>query len=70
MAHHQKKLETARKSMAQAKKAYDAHMEDIAELERELAEVDKKRQDYEDTIAGESQQQGKNYENITFQHLI
>jgi hypothetical protein len=45
--------------MVQAKKAYDAHMEDIAELERELAEVDKKRQDYEDTIAGESQQQGR-----------
>ncbi|XP_065335531.1 structural maintenance of chromosomes protein 1A-like isoform X2 [Cloeon dipterum] len=59
VAHHQKKLETAKNLMAQSKKAYDAHMEDIAELERELAEVEKKRMDYEETIAGESQQQGK-----------
>lgn len=59
MAHIQKKLDSARKSLAQAKKADAAHEQDIRELEDELAEVDRKRKEYEDMVAGESQSQGK-----------
>ncbi|XP_069688454.1 structural maintenance of chromosomes protein 1A [Periplaneta americana] len=59
VAHIQKKLDSARKSLAQAKKADAAHEQDIRELEDELAEVDRKRKEYEDMVAGESQSQGK-----------
>ncbi|CAG0917778.1 unnamed protein product [Notodromas monacha] len=57
--HLEKKLESAKKSLSQAKKAHSAHMDDINELERELKEVDDKRNDYESLIAGESQSKGR-----------
>lgn len=59
VAHIQKKLESARKSLAQAKKADAAHEQDIRELEAELAEVEGKKKEYEDMVAGESQSQGR-----------
>ncbi|XP_046405927.1 structural maintenance of chromosomes protein 1A [Ischnura elegans] len=59
VTHMQKKLESARKSLAQAKKAHAAHMEDIKELETELAGVEGKRMEYEEMVAGESQSQGR-----------
>lgn len=59
MAHIQKKLESARKSLAQAKKADAAHEQDIRELEDELAEVEARKREYEDMVAGESQSQGR-----------
>ena len=59
VAHIQKKLDSAKKSLAQALKANAAHSEDIQELEKELEEVDKRRQEYEDEIAGESSSQGR-----------
>ncbi|KAG8231458.1 hypothetical protein J437_LFUL000175 [Ladona fulva] len=59
VTHMQKKLESARKSLAQAKKAHAAHMEDIKELENELAGVEGKRMEYEEMVAGESQSQGR-----------
>ncbi|PSN35220.1 Structural maintenance of chromosomes protein 1A [Blattella germanica] len=59
VAHIQKKLDSAKKSLTQAKKADAAHEQDIRELEDELAEVDRKRKEYEDMVAGESQSQGK-----------
>lgn len=55
----QKKLESAKKSLTQAKKAHSAHMDDIHELEKELEEVEKKRMEYEEVVAGESQSQGR-----------
>ena len=57
--HLEKKLESAKKSLGQAKKAHDAHMDDIHELERELKEVEEKRDEYENQIAGESQSKGR-----------
>lgn len=59
VAHIQKKLNTAKKSLAEAKQANDAHERDIAELQAELEEVDGRRQEYEDMVAGESQSQGR-----------
>nr|CAD7567860.1 unnamed protein product [Timema californicum] len=59
VSHIQKKLESARKSLTQAKKADAAHEQDIRELEDELAEVDAKKREYEDMVAGESQSKGR-----------
>nr|CAD7452147.1 unnamed protein product [Timema tahoe] len=59
VSHIQKKLESARKSLTQAKKAEAAHEQDIRELEDELAEVDAKKREYEDMVAGESQSKGR-----------
>ena len=59
VTHMQKKLEAAQKSLTQAKKANDAHGEDIAVLEKELAEVDKRREEYEESLQSESQSQGR-----------
>jgi structural maintenance of chromosome 1 len=55
----QKKLEAAQKSLQQARKANAAHAEDIAQLERELAEVDKRREEYEESLQSESHSQGR-----------
>lgn len=57
--HMQKKLEAAHKSLAQAKKANDAHAEDIAVLEKERDEVDRRREEYEESLQSESQSQGR-----------
>lgn len=46
----QKKLEAAQKSLAQAKKAKEAHAEDIAHLEKELAEVEKRREEFQSSF--------------------
>lgn len=59
MAHIQKKLNTAKKSLAEVRLANEAHERDIQELQNELAEVEAKRQEYEDLVAGESQSQGR-----------
>lgn len=45
--------------MAEAKQANEAHERDIQELQTELEEVDARRQEYEDLVAGESQSQGR-----------
>jgi len=62
VAHIQKKLNTAKKSLAEAKQANEAHERDIQELQTELEEVDARRQEYEDLVAGESQSQGRDVE--------
>ena len=54
----QKKVDSARKSLAQAFKAYNAHMDDIRELENELQEVEKKRVEFEDQVNADSASQG------------
>lgn len=59
VSHMQKKLEGAIKTLEQARKAHEAHMLDIKKLEDELAAVEKKKEEYETQIAGESQSQGR-----------
>lgn len=59
VAHIQKKLNTAKKSLTEVRLANEAHERDIQELQNELAEVEAKRQEYEDLVAGESQSQGR-----------
>lgn len=39
--------------------ANDAHKKDIDELEAELKEVEQRRQEYEEKVAGESHSQGR-----------
>uniref|UniRef100_T1IVB8 Structural maintenance of chromosomes protein n=1 Tax=Strigamia maritima TaxID=126957 RepID=T1IVB8_STRMM len=56
--HIQKKLESAKKSLKAAKKADELHMQEIKELEKELAEVEARRNEFEEAVAGESQSQG------------
>lgn len=55
----QKKLDGAIKTLEQARKANEAHNNDIRKLEEELAEVEHSKEEYEATIAGESQSQGR-----------
>ena len=55
----QKKLDSAIKTLEQARKANEAHMEDIHKLEQDLAKVEQEKEEYESTIAGESQSQGR-----------
>lgn len=55
----QKKLDGATKTLEQARKAHEAHMNDIKKLEDELAEVEQSKADYENQIVGESQSQGR-----------
>lgn len=59
VSHMQKKLDGAIKTLEQARKAHDAHMNDIHKLEEELAEVERNKEEYETQIAGESQSQGR-----------
>lgn len=60
VAHIQKKLNSAKKSLDEVRRADEAHKKDIEELEQELAEVEAQRKEYEDMLAGESQSQGRN----------
>lgn len=59
VTHMQKKLEAAQKSLTQARKANDAHAEDIAQLEKELVEIEKSREEYETSLQSESQSHGR-----------
>ncbi|KAK9504798.1 hypothetical protein O3M35_008983 [Rhynocoris fuscipes] len=58
-AHLQKKLNTAKKSLAEVKQAAEAHAEDTRLLEEELAEVNRKREEYEANEKDASQSQGR-----------
>ncbi|KAK3102279.1 hypothetical protein FSP39_010179 [Pinctada imbricata] len=58
-AHMIKKLDAGKKSLKQAKKTHDNHEQEIRQLEQELAEVDRKRQEFEERIEEESQSQGR-----------
>lgn len=55
----QKKVESARKSLAQARIADEAHKKDIHELQEELRQVEEAKAAYEASIAGQSQLQGR-----------
>ncbi|XP_029158275.1 structural maintenance of chromosomes protein 1A [Nylanderia fulva] len=59
VAHMQKKMESARKSLAQARIADEAHKKDIHELQEELRQVEEAKAAYEASIAGQSQLQGR-----------
>ncbi|XP_044742262.1 structural maintenance of chromosomes protein 1A [Chrysoperla carnea] len=59
VSHIQKKLEGAQKTLEKARKANDAHLNDIRKLEEELAKVEAEQAEYEATIAGESESQGR-----------
>ncbi|KAM0728643.1 Structural maintenance of chromosomes protein 1A [Formica fusca] len=59
VAHMQKKVESARKSLAQARIADEAHKKDIHELQEELRQVEEAKAAYEASIAGQSQLQGR-----------
>jgi len=54
-AHMIKKVETAKKSLKQAKKAEEAHQSDIQELESELRKVERKKQEFEDQVKEDTQ---------------
>ena len=58
-AHMIKKVETAKKSLKQAKKAEEAHQSDIQELESELRMVERKKAEFEEQAKEDSQASGK-----------
>merc|ERR1719225_1218785 len=55
--HLNKKVEQAKKSLKQAEKAYKS---DVEELETELRAAERRRDEYEEMTASESQEQGRN----------
>merc|ERR1712123_287386 len=57
-AHMVKKVETAKKSLKQAKKAEEAHQSDIQELESELRMIERKKEEFEEQAKEESQTSG------------
>lgn len=59
VSHMNKKLDSANVNLDKARKAYDDHLNDIKNLEDELAKIEKTRTDYENSIMGESQSQGR-----------
>lgn len=59
VAHMQKKLDTSKKSLAQAKVADEAHKRDINELLEELRQVEDAKATWEASIAAQSQSQGR-----------
>lgn len=59
VSHMQKKLDGAIKTLEQARKAHEAHMNDIKKLDDELKEVEEAAKAYQLQIAGESQSQGR-----------
>ncbi|CAB0028922.1 unnamed protein product [Trichogramma brassicae] len=59
VAHMQKKLESAKKSLQQARVADDAHKKDINELLEELRQIEEAKATYEASIAAQSQSQGR-----------
>ncbi|CAH1783210.1 unnamed protein product [Owenia fusiformis] len=61
-SHMLKKLETAKKSLNNAKKAHESHAQEIKELEGELDDVERKRVEFEEQIEQESQSQGRDLE--------
>ncbi|XP_053671358.1 structural maintenance of chromosomes protein 1A [Anopheles nili] len=60
VAHTQKKLDSALKTLEQARRADEAHQADIQKLEDELHEVEKKRAVFEKEVDGESKKRGSN----------
>ena len=59
-AHMQKKVDNARKSLSQANKALRSHVGEVQELESELRAVERRKDEYEQMTADESQSQGRN----------
>merc|ERR1719232_2177244 len=57
-AHMIKKVEVAKKSLKQAKKAEEAHQSDIQELESELRNVERRKEDFEEQAKEDSQASG------------
>lgn len=60
VSHSEKKLNTAKKSLEQARKADEAHQADIAKLEEEILAIQKAKKEFEQKIANESQRRGTN----------
>lgn len=59
VAHIKKKLEAAKKSLDQATKAKEAHENDIAELRKQVEEVEALEEEYLERTASEGQTQGQ-----------
>ena len=59
-AHMQKKVDSARKSLKQADKAHKSHQSEVQELESELRQGERKRDEYIKIMESESQEQGRN----------
>merc|ERR1719422_2212117 len=57
-AHMIKKVDVAKKSLKQAQKAEEAHQSDIQELESELRNVERRKEEFEDQVREESQSSG------------
>lgn len=55
----QKKLESAERSLVQARRAEETHVQQVHELEKSLQDVEERREEYESTLLSESQSQGR-----------
>ncbi len=60
VAHTQKKLDGAMKTLEQARKADEAHQSDIRKLEEELNVINEKKNNFEAEIAMDSKKRGSN----------
>lgn len=59
VAHMRRKVEVSQKNFTVAQNAEEAHKRDVEHLEEELEKVRKAMEDYESTVAGLSQSQGR-----------
>ncbi|CAF3075869.1 unnamed protein product [Rotaria socialis] len=59
-AHHQKKLDLAKKTLLAAEKTHAAHGEEVEKYEADLREVERYQKEYEDKLQDESQSIGRN----------
>ena len=53
-------MDNAKKSLKQAEKAFKSHHSEVQELESELRNIERKKEEYDEMVASESQSQGKN----------
>lgn len=60
VSHSQKKMASVNKNLESARKANEAHQNDIRALEKELQTIESLKKRFEDEISDESQKRGKN----------
>jgi len=57
--HVEKKLEAARKTLLQARRAAELHVQDVEQLQQQLADVEQRRRDFDGDQEAQGRSQGR-----------